>query len=313
MPFRLEQPRRRGLQNGVPLNCHISCHLQPPGAFCHSDASPQKHDNPWNSGVVVDAGGGVSLSSLQRTVRPACVRVAAIRLTIMACVSRGCPRQFWLMNAKSRCSILFHLLVPGGRWQTGMVSPLCVAKRCSSHFHSRTRASLLPSGPERCPWPTPWSPPSGGGDREERWVRAYSRPGPTVKSQGDTRERHRNGRPGTVPLALPLPVPLASPWNPPWDSLVAPQPTPARESNQGNEGIVRCPSGDFPRGTRLRCAVPTSSVCWLGLPDPSSGPLPGGNRTSRSPWAWPLMICWNLARSEVLLPERGSMWGVELI
>jgi len=27
-------------------------------------------------------------------------------------------RQFWLMNSNSRCSILFHLLVPGGKWQT---------------------------------------------------------------------------------------------------------------------------------------------------------------------------------------------------
>ena len=30
----------------------------------------------------------------------------------------GLPRQFWLIQAKSRCSILFHLLVPGGKWQT---------------------------------------------------------------------------------------------------------------------------------------------------------------------------------------------------
>jgi len=30
------------------------------------------------------------------------------------------PRQFWLMNENRRCSIRFHLLVPGGRWQTVM-------------------------------------------------------------------------------------------------------------------------------------------------------------------------------------------------
>ena len=33
-------------------------------------------------------------------------------------LTSGLPRQFWLMKANSRCSILFHLLVPGGRWQT---------------------------------------------------------------------------------------------------------------------------------------------------------------------------------------------------
>jgi hypothetical protein len=30
----------------------------------------------------------------------------------------GLPRQFWLMKEKSRCAILFHLLVPGGRCDT---------------------------------------------------------------------------------------------------------------------------------------------------------------------------------------------------
>jgi len=30
-------------------------------------------------------------------------------------LTSGLPRQFWLMKEKSRCSILFHLLVPGGR------------------------------------------------------------------------------------------------------------------------------------------------------------------------------------------------------
>ena len=32
--------------------------------------------------------------------------------------SRGRPRQFRLIAENSRCSILFHLEVPGGRWQT---------------------------------------------------------------------------------------------------------------------------------------------------------------------------------------------------
>jgi len=39
----------------------------------------------------------------------------------------------------SRCSILFHLLVPGGRWQMVMVSPVSAASRVSSIFQARTR------------------------------------------------------------------------------------------------------------------------------------------------------------------------------
>ena len=48
------------------------------------------------------------------------------------------------MWENSRCSILFHLLVPGGKWHTVMVSPVRFASRCSSHFQSRRRAPLLP-------------------------------------------------------------------------------------------------------------------------------------------------------------------------
>lgn len=49
------------------------------------------------------------------------------------------PRQFMEMCANNRCSILFHLLVPGGRWQTVTVSPVSAAKAASSTFHSRLR------------------------------------------------------------------------------------------------------------------------------------------------------------------------------
>jgi len=31
---------------------------------------------------------------------------------------KGLPRQLMLMKEKSGCSILFHLLVPGGKWHT---------------------------------------------------------------------------------------------------------------------------------------------------------------------------------------------------
>src|ERR1700720_3793358 len=48
------------------------------------------------------------------------------------------------MKEKRRCSILFHLLVPGGRWLTTMSRPSSLASLCNSRFHSRTREPLLP-------------------------------------------------------------------------------------------------------------------------------------------------------------------------
>src|SRR2546423_14962679 len=48
------------------------------------------------------------------------------------------------MKEKRRCSILFHLLVPGGRWLTTMSRSSSLASFCSSRFHSRTREPLLP-------------------------------------------------------------------------------------------------------------------------------------------------------------------------
>src|SRR6267142_126187 len=57
-------------------------------------------------------------SSSARTVRPASVVVAAMSSTIVRKLRRGLPRQLMLMKEKSRCSILFHLLVPGGKWHT---------------------------------------------------------------------------------------------------------------------------------------------------------------------------------------------------
>src|SRR5229473_833161 len=59
-------------------------------------------------------------------------------------VSRGWPRQFPVMNEKSRCSILFHLEVPGGRWRMIKVRPISSASFCSSVFHNRLRLLSLP-------------------------------------------------------------------------------------------------------------------------------------------------------------------------
>jgi len=48
----------------------------------------------------------------------------------------------WTKNrgaAHMRCSILFHLLVPGGKWQTVMRSPIVSANCCNATFHKRQR------------------------------------------------------------------------------------------------------------------------------------------------------------------------------
>src|SRR3990170_1428465 len=84
------------------------------------------------------------VSSPLRTFRPVRVVVAAIRFTTVSWLTSGLPRQFWVMALKSRCSILFHLLVPGGKWHTAISIPVSSASRCSSRFQSRRRKPLLP-------------------------------------------------------------------------------------------------------------------------------------------------------------------------
>ena len=87
----------------------------------------------------LDACGVVPVSSSAVTVSPVRVVVAAMVLTMTSWLVRGLPRQFIEMWLNSRCSILFHLLVPGGRWHTVMVSPVSSARRANSVFHSRVR------------------------------------------------------------------------------------------------------------------------------------------------------------------------------
>ena len=70
---------------------------------------------------------------------PVLVVVFAIRFTTVVRLSSGRPRQFLLMYPNSRCSILFHLLVPGGKWQTLIAIPNSSANPCSSTFHNRVR------------------------------------------------------------------------------------------------------------------------------------------------------------------------------
>src|ERR1035437_3925817 len=56
-------------------------------------------------------------------------------------LTSGLPRQFFVMKENRRCSIRFHLLVPGGKWQTEISSPVSSASFCNSSFHNRTRHS----------------------------------------------------------------------------------------------------------------------------------------------------------------------------
>jgi hypothetical protein len=44
-----------------------------------------------------------------------------------------------VMWENSRCSILFHFDVPGGKWQQVICSPVSAASAASPVFHARVR------------------------------------------------------------------------------------------------------------------------------------------------------------------------------
>ena len=78
-------------------------------------------------------------SNSARTVSPVAVLVAAISCTMVLKLRSGLPRQLRVIKENRRCSILFYLLVPGGRWHTVMGMRNSSASACSSIFHRRTR------------------------------------------------------------------------------------------------------------------------------------------------------------------------------
>src|SRR5512135_514708 len=88
--------------------------------------------------------GYVPPSSSALISSPVFVVVLPIRLTTTSRFTNGRPRQFSVMWQNSQCSILFHLLVPGGKWHTEMWSPTSSASRCNSTIHSRQRVPLEP-------------------------------------------------------------------------------------------------------------------------------------------------------------------------
>ena len=79
------------------------------------------------------------MSKAARTIKPVVVVVLAIKLTMACLLNSGWPRQFWVMKLNKRCSILFHLLVPGGKWQTRSFNSIWSANSCSAIFQSRDR------------------------------------------------------------------------------------------------------------------------------------------------------------------------------
>jgi hypothetical protein len=67
------------------------------------------------------------------------VVVAPMVLTTTWWLGSGRPRQVVLIREYSRCSIVFNLEVPGGKWPTVTSRPAAWAKLASSVFQARTR------------------------------------------------------------------------------------------------------------------------------------------------------------------------------
>src|SRR6478735_12046158 len=84
------------------------------------------------------------VSSSALILSPALVLVFPIRFTTTDRLTGGLPRQFSVIWQTIRCSILFHLLVPGGEWHTAIRRPVSSASPCKATFHSRERLPLLP-------------------------------------------------------------------------------------------------------------------------------------------------------------------------
>ena len=64
--------------------------------------------------------------------------------TMTSWLVRGLPRQFMVMWENSRCSILFHLEVPGGKWHAVISRPVPRASAASSVFQARVRVLFEP-------------------------------------------------------------------------------------------------------------------------------------------------------------------------
>ena len=85
-------------------------------------------------------------SSSACTVSPVRVAVAAMDWTMTSWLVSGRPRQFMVMRENSRCSILFHLEVPGGKWQTVIASPVSSARAARPGFPGPGAVAVGPAG-----------------------------------------------------------------------------------------------------------------------------------------------------------------------
>ena len=56
---------------------------------------------------------------------------------------RGLPLHFLFINENNLCSILFHLLMPEGKYDTFSVRPKSFDSSCDFTFHNFTRTPLL--------------------------------------------------------------------------------------------------------------------------------------------------------------------------
>ena len=78
------------------------------------------------------------------TASPVRVVTAAMVLMMTSWLVSGRPRQARVIWENSRCSILFHLEVPGGKWQQVISSPVSCASCASPAFQARFRQPLDP-------------------------------------------------------------------------------------------------------------------------------------------------------------------------
>ena len=78
------------------------------------------------------------------TVRPVRVVTALMVLMMTSWLASGRPRQARVIWENSRCSILFHLDVPGGKWQTVISRPVSRASAAIPAFQARFARPLLP-------------------------------------------------------------------------------------------------------------------------------------------------------------------------
>ena len=80
------------------------------------------------------------------TASPVLVVVAAMVLMMTSWLVSGRPRQFRVIWENSRCSILFHLEVPGGKWQQVTSRPVSRARSASAGLPGPVPPPVGPPG-----------------------------------------------------------------------------------------------------------------------------------------------------------------------